>query len=700
MSRQAGRRGIAVALGLILLSGIGTALAQEDADEGAILNAVDAQQVPGQAAFDVTAYVTVLDANHQPITDLTSENFSLSEDGSPVELLEVSQATQGANIVLVLDTSGSMAFLGKMDAVKGAAATFVRNLSEEDRIAIVAFNDTDEILTQEFSEDQVAAASIVDLIVAEPDSGTCLYDAAYDAGILATTAPPGRRAIILLTDGVDEKAGAPGVPCSTHNAQEVIDLASSPTTRSPVYTIGVGGKVDPAELRQIASDTGGTTVTAASADEVSDLFDMINLQLKSQYALSYRSTATGNDQHSLTVTVTQNGTTSVSQRNFVLDEPILLTVTGLTQGDSLSQDDSVTAQVSISGTAETTKVTFSLDGGPEDEFTAAPFRYSLDAADLESGSHTLTVEVELADGTSLADTIGFSIAAPPVEIPEGDTGGTSTGDTTVEPQTFLGSLTNNLIPLGIGAVVVVGLVAFVLIRTRQRPAGKVIGGTSGYAGAEDMTRDIYISQPLATLTVRESLNLHPGQPFDVSEPVVRLGRGADNDIVVPDEPVSRKHAEIRMEDNEFRVFDLGSKYGTQVSGAKVEEDGLPLRDGDELALGTRTRLSFTVLFIPEPATEPILESEDVTMDITLDDTQASISGDETAQAMSDDDDTVPPGKPIMDRTVPDQPIVGDDGTQPLGASPDDPTTTPLDDTQPSRDTQDDAEHTIPLNGND
>ena len=112
-------------------------------------------------------------------------------------------------------------------------------------------------------------------------------------------------------------------------------------------------------------------------------------------------------------------------------------------------------------------------------------------------------------------------------------------------------------------------------------------------GGRDFSSDIYVGERLATLTVIESPSLKPGQVLDISKPTTRIGRGADQDIIVPDGPVSRKQAEIRKEGDTFMVFDEDSRYGTFVNDNQVEPGGLPILDGDRLRLGTRTILQFS-----------------------------------------------------------------------------------------------------------
>ncbi|MGO9056649.1 MAG: FHA domain-containing protein [Candidatus Binataceae bacterium] len=72
------------------------------------------------------------------------------------------------------------------------------------------------------------------------------------------------------------------------------------------------------------------------------------------------------------------------------------------------------------------------------------------------------------------------------------------------------------------------------------------------------------------------LQLSPGVP-------IRIGRSADNDLVVPHQSISRHHATIAMVNGVFRLQDLGSQNGTYVGGQRVSE--APLKDGDLIRLG-------------------------------------------------------------------------------------------------------------------
>jgi len=77
--------------------------------------------------------------------------------------------------------------------------------------------------------------------------------------------------------------------------------------------------------------------------------------------------------------------------------------------------------------------------------------------------------------------------------------------------------------------------------------------------------------------------------YEISTPLIILGRGTDCDLRLVDPGVSRHHAEIRVEDGEVVLVDLGSTNGTFVNGQPVRR--ITLTDGTRVTLG-RTTLIF------------------------------------------------------------------------------------------------------------
>src|SRR6476660_9765037 len=74
-----------------------------------------------------------------------------------------------------------------------------------------------------------------------------------------------------------------------------------------------------------------------------------------------------------------------------------------------------------------------------------------------------------------------------------------------------------------------------------------------------------------------------GKRFDLTLPETRIGRGADQDVVLSDIAVSRRHVTVHQEGVRYRIRDLGSGNGTLVNGQRV--DSHILVDGDHIEIG-------------------------------------------------------------------------------------------------------------------
>jgi len=72
----------------------------------------------------------------------------------------------------------------------------------------------------------------------------------------------------------------------------------------------------------------------------------------------------------------------------------------------------------------------------------------------------------------------------------------------------------------------------------------------------------------------------------LNTPVVRIGRSLDNEIVLPEDPVSAEHCRIERHEASFRLTDLGSTNKTWVNGREVAD--AILKNGDELRVGRTT----------------------------------------------------------------------------------------------------------------
>jgi hypothetical protein len=123
---------------------------------------------------------------------------------------------------------------------------------------------------------------------------------------------------------------------------------------------------------------------------------------------------------------------------------------------------------------------------------------------------------------------------------------------------------------------------------RSKPPGGGVTYASGGTTPEAMAAMEDYGRPVvqAYLEVLDSITEMP-QRIDLSGPVVRIGRSpAQADIAFREDlTVSRQHANLMLEGNNYRLFDEGSTSGTWVNGRQVPDYGVELVNGDEIHLG-------------------------------------------------------------------------------------------------------------------
>jgi Ca-activated chloride channel family protein len=123
------------------------------------------------------------------------------------------------------------------------------------------------------------------------DGGTALYDALFDS-LAALATVPGRRAVVVVTDGRDENADSTG-PGSLRTWEDV--LAKLQQTEAAVYAVGIGSRVDQERLRQLASRSGGAAFFPSDAATLSADYHKILDELRRRYVIGYESSNRSRD---------------------------------------------------------------------------------------------------------------------------------------------------------------------------------------------------------------------------------------------------------------------------------------------------------------------------------------------------------------------------------------------------------------------
>lgn len=142
--------------------------------------------------------VVVSEPGGRYVTDLRKGDFELFEDGVKQKVAFFGSTEQPFNVALLLDCSGSTA--EQLERIKAAALAFIGNLRPQDRVMVVAFNDSVEVLCDMTPDRESLRRAVLSVRSGEY---TQVYEAVYTTVWERLDLVQGRKAVILFTDGVD-----------------------------------------------------------------------------------------------------------------------------------------------------------------------------------------------------------------------------------------------------------------------------------------------------------------------------------------------------------------------------------------------------------------------------------------------------------------------------------------------------------------
>ncbi len=217
---------------------------------------------------------------------LSAADLVVVEDGVVQQVESFESAVAPIAIAMVLDTSGSMR--RAMPVAQEAARSFVTSLRPTDPLALVRFSDR-VVVEHEFLDRRAETLAAIDRLQAV--GGTALWDALHDS-MNVLRQRPGRRAIVLVSDGRDENNPGTG-PGSQHTLADVLALVRE--TDVVIYAIGLGTNVDRTALERIAQLSGGSASFPAEATDLAAEYRRVLDALRQRYVVGYTSTNSRRD---------------------------------------------------------------------------------------------------------------------------------------------------------------------------------------------------------------------------------------------------------------------------------------------------------------------------------------------------------------------------------------------------------------------
>ncbi len=260
----------------------------------ALARAQDEQPIFTTSVKVVNVLATVRGSKGEFVNDLQKENFALFEDGRPQEIRYFTQQSDlPLTLGLLVDTSMSQDKV--LVAERSASFRFLERVLREntDKVFLMQFDMKVSVVKGLTSNRRglEEALALVDtptrneLRNYQGSKGTVLYDAVMTGVESYTQTVEGRKALIILSDGVDVGSEAT-LAQAVDAAQKGDTLIYSIFFTDPHFYSGAG--VDGRRvLMRLASDTGGGYYEVTKKLSIDATFDTIQSELRSQYSIGY-----------------------------------------------------------------------------------------------------------------------------------------------------------------------------------------------------------------------------------------------------------------------------------------------------------------------------------------------------------------------------------------------------------------------------
>jgi VWFA-related protein len=240
---------------------------------------IEGQTPVFRARVDLVRLDVSVRRSDRPIAGLRAEDFVLTDNGRPQRIERASLEAMPLSVLLVLDTSSSMAGVRFGNLISGAKSV-LNNLRPEDRVALLTFSShiaQGVELTGDFARVERALDEL------SPEGGTSLRDAVYAASKVAP-APGSRSVALVFSDGVDTLSWlTPERIVTAVKAADVVvygvELTDSPRGRNAPST----GQI----LEPVTTGTGGRRWMTDESARIGPLLLEALADMRSRYLLTF-----------------------------------------------------------------------------------------------------------------------------------------------------------------------------------------------------------------------------------------------------------------------------------------------------------------------------------------------------------------------------------------------------------------------------
>ena len=243
--------------------------------------------------FEVRLPVTVIEKKKNLISGLARGDFAVFEDGVQQEVTFFSDEKTNPPVYVgvLMDTSPSAA--GKIAFSKEAARNFIYTVTRlrKDKAAFMTF-DHEIVLRQDFTDKLDLLDRAVDK-VKKPGSQTAMYDAVWQFADEKLRNVPGRRVIVIITDGDDTFSRAElrdAIDIAQRTETTIFGISTKAGFLGTVPGVEAGTVKDKGDrfLTQLCEETGGEAFFTGDMYNLEKAFKRISEELRGQYLITYK----------------------------------------------------------------------------------------------------------------------------------------------------------------------------------------------------------------------------------------------------------------------------------------------------------------------------------------------------------------------------------------------------------------------------
>lgn len=250
-------------------------------------------QIDKQAFPLIRVYVSITDAEGNPISDAQPVELSLYEEGKKVSDKILSTGWTVSS-VLVLDISGSMKDVEKLDRAKEAVSRYIEMAGSDHQVAVVVFSDYAYSISKFGDDKNVTVRKLAPLSA----SGRTALQDGIGVALDMLKGRSGRKVIVALTDGIENNSKR--FPSGEIGLAKLLNVAKS--IDISIYVVGLGKDVDASYLKRY-EETKGVYFFSPNSDQLKSVFERTATLLSKENVLEYQTESQDRDGMSRKISV-------------------------------------------------------------------------------------------------------------------------------------------------------------------------------------------------------------------------------------------------------------------------------------------------------------------------------------------------------------------------------------------------------------